>query len=312
MLTRVTVLAVAALAVFPAASRATSGSPRASSVATAAAPAAVIPPDLQALEQKMLQLQITSERFSLTETVAGSGAPSGPLGGFGGAIGHAASTFDLLTATGEASFTPQQASVQISFLGLKLNARLIGTTLYLEEPFIARLDGGRPWVEEPNQHAEQANGTELTPLGGASAAQAFGKLIELLNRARSIQGLGQMTIDGQSTAAFAATLEVGKTLSTLSGARKRSLVKLLQPLARLEVFIAEGGLPVRTRLTLAFRPHRGERGELITQSDILAVNIPVVVQAPPAAETISQAQLKRLLKHRVVVKSRRHRAKSKQ
>lgn len=284
---------------------------------------AVLPPSLQALEQKTLQLQLNSERFSASESITGSGgAPSGPFGRFGLVRAHTASTFTLLNLTGEVSVTPPEASFQVDFLGLKSNGRLIGSTLYIEEPFITHLDGGRPWVEERNQHLEQATGIEGGAPGGMSgggASATFGKLIEELNEARSIQELGPMTIDGQPTTAFGASVELSE-LDRFTGKQKGSLSKLVEPLVHLEVFLAEDGLPVRTRLTLTFRPHRGEKAELIVQSDVLAVNVPIAaVQAPPAAETISQAQLKRLLKHkersgkgRIVAVRRRRGVKSKQ
>ncbi len=263
-------------------------------------PVAALPPELQALEQKTLQLQLTSERFLLTENLTGTGTSGGPLGGL---IASTAGSFELVGVTGEESFVPQEASFQASFIGLKSNGRLIGTTLYLEEPFIAPEDGGRPWVEEPNQHLEQAIGVELGALGGSAgsaAAQQFGKLIEALNQARSIRQLAPTSIDGQLATPFGASVELRK-LATLSAAKKRALLKLFEPLVHLEVFFAGDGLPVRTRLAVVFRPHRGEpRSELIAQSEVLAVNIPVApVQAPPADKTISESRLEKLLKRKL-------------
>jgi hypothetical protein len=277
-----------------------------------------LPPSLQALEQKTLQLQLNSERFSASESITGSGGtPSGPFGGFGLVRAHATSTSTLLNLTGEVSEIPPEASFQVDFLGLKSNGRLIGTTLYIEEPFLTHMDGGRPWVEEPNQHLEQATGVEAGTLEGSSGSGAvatFGKLVDELNEARSIQELGPMAIDGQSTTAFGASIELSK-LHRFTGKQKGALGKLLEPLAHLEIFIAEDGLPVRTILTLNFRPHRGESAALIVQSDVLAVNVPIVaVQAPPADETISEARLKRLLKRkgRIVAMRRGGGVKSKQ
>ncbi len=257
----------------------------------------VTPPALQSLEQKMLSLQLTSERFSASESLVGSFAPAGPLGGLGLDVAHAATSVPLLSLTGEASFIPQEASFQSSVLGLPISGRLIGSTLYVDEPFIAKFDGHRPWVQESNQNLEEVTGVELGTLGGGAgsgAEQAFGKLIEQLNNATSIQELGPMTIDDQATTAFSASLELDKVAS-LTSKQKRVLLKDLEPVGRLEVFIAEDGLPVRTSLALTLRPKKGQHGELIEQSDVLAINVPVVVQAPPAAETITQAQLKLLL-----------------
>ena len=276
------------------------GSAQAAPAASApAAPpvAAPLPPDLLRLEQAMLALRLTSERFSASVSVSGSGAPSGPLGVFSRVLASAASSLAFITVTGEVGFAPPMASFQINFLGIKLGARLIGTTLYTEEPFIASLDGGRPWVERDNQHLEQASGVELGTLGGrpgSGATQAFGALVEELGRARSIRELGTQTVDGQATTGFDATVDLNAVQGT-TPAQRRAVARLLKPLAHLEVFIADDGLPVRVLLRLAIREkHPTHHAEVITQEDVLAVNVPVVVTPPPAQETITEAQLQRL------------------
>jgi hypothetical protein len=264
----------------------------------ATAAAVVIPPELQALEQKTLQLQLTSIRFSLSESVAGQGAPAGP---FAGLLASVPASLALLTVTGEESFVPQAATFQVNVLGFKVNGRLLGTTLYVDEPFIAREDHGRPWVVEQHQDLQQAVGVQLAALGGnagSGATQAFGKLLETINNASSIQGLGPTTVDGQLTSGFAGSVDLSKVGNVTATARK-ALLKLVEPVAHVEVFFAEDGLPVRTLIAIVFRPHAGKpRGELIVQSDIPAINVPVVVAAPPAGKTITMAALKKLLKRK--------------
>jgi hypothetical protein len=259
-------------------------------------PAVVVPPDLQALEQKMLALQVNSERFSVTLSVATSPVVKGPIGGFKHIFGRASNVAEVLVSvSGEVSLAPQAASMQVSFLGLKSNVRLIGTTLYVEEPFIKRLDGGRPWVEERNQSLHKALGEGPAPPGGVGSGRAgYARLVEAVNAARSIQEIGAATIDGQATTAFKVSIDLTR-LRTLSAHQRHVLARVLKPLATFELFIAEDGLPVRTREILHARHHKGE---LITQSDTLAINIPVIVQPPPAAQTISETRLKRLLAHR--------------
>jgi hypothetical protein len=259
-------------------------------------PAVVVPPDLQALEQKMLALQLNSERFSVTLSVATSSVVKGPIGGFKHIFGHASAVAEvLLSVSGEVSLVPQAASMQVSFLGLKSNVRLIGTTLYVEEPFIKRLDGGRPWVEERNQSLHKVLEEGPAPPGGVgSSTPGFGRLVETVNAARSIQEIGAATIDSEATTAFKVSVDLTR-LPGLTAHQRRALAKVLKPLATFELFIAEDGLPVRTREILHARHHKGE---LITQSDTLAINIPVIVQPPPAAQTISEARLKRLLAQR--------------
>ncbi|HMH47645.1 MAG TPA: hypothetical protein VK538_08010 [Solirubrobacteraceae bacterium] len=272
------------------------GTPTPTAAAPTPPPAVVVPPDLQALEQKMLALQLNSERFSVTLSVATSPVVKGPIGGFKHIFGHVSNVAEvLLSVSGEVSLAPQAASMQVSFLGLKSNVRLIGTTLYVEEPFIKRLDGGRPWVEERNQSLHGALEEGPAPPGGVgSGPPGYARLIETVKSARSIQEIGAATIDGQATTAFKVSIDLTR-LRTLSAHQRHALAKVLKPLATFELFIAEDGLPVRTREILHGRRHKGE---LITQSDTLAINIPVIVQPPPAAQTISEARLKRLLAHR--------------
>jgi hypothetical protein len=270
----------------------------------------VVPPDLQALEQKMLALQVNSERFSVTLSIAVKPVVKGPIGGFKHIFGHASYVSEtFLSASGEVSLVPQEASTRVSFLGLQSNVRLIGTTLYVEEPFIKRLDGGRPWVEKRNQTLHKALDEGPSPPGGVgSGSPGYGGLVETINAARGIREVGAATIDGQTTTAFNLSVDLTR-LGTLSTHQRHTLAKVLKPIATFELFIAEDGLPVRTRAVLHARH---DKGELITQSDILAINIPVTVQRPPAAQTISEATLKRLLarKHTHRVRARARARKS--
>lgn len=301
-----------------------------SGVAYASTPV-VVPPNLQALEQKMLALQFTSERFSVEEAVAEKPHVRGPAGGFEHLFGHssrlaraaaALKTFPLLTGVGEVSFAPVAASFSVSFLGLKFDARLLGTTLYLEQPFVSKLDGGRPWVEEQNQTLGKALGSDTSGPGGANIGEAgagYKKLTEEIASARQIEQVGPATIDGQATTQFNVSLALS-TLEQQSGSPKarkqqRTFRKLFDPLVRLELFIAEDGLPVRTRIVIGF--HRG--GQVITQEDVTAVNVPIAaVVAPPAAQTISKSDLEKLmakslkrLKHVVAVHRRSGAGKAK-
>lgn len=69
--------------------------------------------------------------------------------------------------------------------------------------------------------------------------------------------------------------------------------KLGEAPVELELFIAPSGLPVRTITVL------GSRSEGIgAEEDIRALEIPVVVRAPPARQTIGQAQLRKLERKR--------------
>jgi hypothetical protein len=261
---------------------------------TAASPAPVIPPDLQALEPKMLALQVNSERFSASLAVAGSPKIKGPIGGIEHIFGRTSSVSEaLLSVSGEWSVAPAQASVRVSFLGLAFNMRLVGTTLYTEEPFVRRIDGGRPWIEKPGQTLAQVVGAQAPGVSATTPGPVtgFAGLVKTVNTARTIQELGAATVDGTPTTAFKVAVDLTRARK-LSARQRRTFHRLLEPFATLELFLAANGLPVRERTLLRVRHGQGE---LIAQSDTLAVNIPVSVQAPPARETIGEAALNRLL-----------------
>jgi hypothetical protein len=67
-------------------------------VAPVAVAPVVVPADLQALEQKMLALKPTSERFSASISIAEKPKVKGPVGGFNHIFGHASSVLVPLLA----------------------------------------------------------------------------------------------------------------------------------------------------------------------------------------------------------------------
>jgi hypothetical protein len=277
--------------------------------------AAAVPLDLQALEQKMLALKPTSERFSASISIAEKPKVKGPIGGFNHVFGHASSVLvPLITLAGEVSLgPPPEASFTASFLGIAISARLIGSTLYTHEPDLSRLDGGRPWVEERNTSLAQALGSQSNGPGGSlgEAGTGFAALGKLIAHAQSIAELGPANVDGQSVTRFKLAVPIAALQkpahSRRARARARRERKLFAPLLRIDLFLAETGLPVRTSAVVAARHGKGE---LIEQSDITAIDVPVLVQAPPAAETIEAAELHRLLRRRARrLAAKRHRGR---
>ena len=213
--------------------------------------------------------------------------------------------------------------------------RTIGNTIYTYKPSVASYDGGRPWVRSKSKPAPKP-GSESTKfavvvdalsrtLAGdakSSSTGQFSKLIEELGETRSIQEVGPATVDGQQVTEFTASISLAtllspKQLETIaeptsslveavlspSSAPKQgeetkkhneeAAKKLSEAIVELELFIAPSGLPVRTISVL------GGRSEGIgVEEDILALEVPVVVHAPPARKTIGEAQLHRLEKKR--------------
>ncbi len=175
---------------------------------------------------------------------------------------------------------------------------------------MSRLDGGRPWVQELNTSLAQALGSASNGPGGSTGepGTGFSAVAKLIAHAQSITELGPANVDGVPVTRFKLAVPIAALQkpahSRSAHARARRERRLFAPLLRVELFLAETGLPVRTSIVIVARHGKGE---LIEQSDIPAIDVPVLVQAPPAAETIEAAQLHRLLRRRARRLARRHR-----
>lgn len=307
--------------------------------AMAQAPA-VVPPNLQSLEQKMAQIRFNTARVAIRFGLGDLGPAVS-----GAELGTGATGLDsfLTSVTVAVRRSPPESISTSRSDGLKLSAghtlggsasteRMIGKTIYTYKPSVASYDGGRPWVRSKAKPAPKPGSDNaklsavidsLSPTfaGGGTGGTSglFSKLIEELGEAQSIQEVGPATVDAQQVTEFTASISLAKLLSPmqLEGITKSngSLGELLSPIGSpkqreeakqhneeaakklsettvdLELFIAPSGLPVRTISVL------GGRSEGIgVEEDILALEIPVVVHAPPARETINEAQLSRLEK----------------
>jgi len=127
-------------------------------------------------------------------------------------------------------------------------------------------------------------------------------MIEAVNAAHSVKEVGPGMVGGQAVPVFEASVELGG-LAKGSAAQRRALEKLAEPFAKVELSLAEDGLPMRMRATLRLRGRKA--GALSVELDILAINVPTVaVQPPPPDETISEAELKHLLGSRHPAKKR--------
>jgi|GEM_PF-2981982 len=271
----VVLLALASIAALaPAAALASPGRQPARS---SSAPAAVLPPDLVALEQRMSELQLTSERFVLSEWTAGGGLPK-ELAALlpKGELAHG-----LLT------LSPPAGEVTLKLFGESLTSKLVDGIVYLDVPAIAKSDGGRPWVEiarrDFHKYFGGALGIEGSGQPGPVAVDPFAALRARVNRAQSVAELGALTVDGQSVTGFRATLApvVMKLHNAVTGRRIT-----LRTTEKIDFYLAADGVPVRTRTITTTDGVRE-----ITAVDISAVNEPLIVAAPPAAQTITLSQL---------------------
>jgi hypothetical protein len=245
---------------------------------------ASIPAAVQPLVAKVEQQTVNSERYSQTL--------------------HAGGTFTVKrhgkrrkvtrhiskVAFGEASLAPLVAKIFKTGSSGQLSAIDIGSTLYSYTPSIGRKDGGRPWV--------RLNGLSAAGLfpyhGGlskrlevsAGGAGSYAELIDLLATASgNVSLVGPAFVDGQQTTELAAAV---KPLALLKGASQKDIQELTEELT---VFITESGLPLRVTKSAHLGPIA-----VSETTDVLAVNVPVVVKAPSRKKTIGEAKFFKLLK----------------
>lgn len=254
-----------------------------------AAAATPPPPELAPLLQKTSELQISSERFSGEVTITAKKLPRKlkALGGLKSKV------------SGELSTSPEAASITETLLGRTISLRLVANTLYIHDPSIAKHDGGRPWVKESAGSSGGLFGSGTTlgggtgSSGGSTSTSKFKTEIALLKASNDVRTLGASTIDGQAVTGFAGTADPKEIEeSALPKKLRQAVAKThIKPAARFEEFLAANGLPVRSHIVLSLGAVK-----LNTTEDVLAIDFPVAAIAPPpAAETITGAELKKII-----------------
>jgi hypothetical protein len=254
----------------------------------AALPPPTQPPELQALEQHMSELTVSSQRLTAKESL-------------GGKLPRKLAALKGLSEelSGEESIAPAFANATLKLAGRSLTLLQLGNTRYTRDPSIARIDGGRPWVMESITGKAGQFGSK--PSLGGSALGGSGSLLdptpfksdaELIEQGTAVRALGPSTVDGQATVGFAGVVTARRLAeSTLS---KKAVAKLrrkhIKLKASFEAFIAANAVPVRMNIVLSIGKVR-----LIVSEDVLAIDFPVTAPAPPpAAETIGAAELEKI------------------
>jgi hypothetical protein len=273
--------------------------------------AGVTPLALQALEQKMAQIRFNAARISSRFVLGELGSTAGGAE-LGSGVGKGKSI--VTTGAGSIRFAPYASMFTTRFevsgehlpsaLASTGQVRTIGSTIYTYTPSAASFDGGRPWVRsthrpppKPGTKAAQVAAVldSLTPaLAGPDkgSAGSFATLIDYLGGAVSVREGGSVTVDGQQTTEFTASLSIVKLLAgelsrkQLAKIEREGRAKPSEAIVELEVFLAPDGLPVRT---IGASGNRAEG--LGIQEDILALEVPFAIHAPPAREAIGQARL---------------------
>lgn len=298
--------------------------PRALSAAAPIPPTPpVVPPALQALERQMAQIRFNSLRFStrvdlgVQDSMHANGIS---ISVSAARARDAASTHHIVTSTtGVLSLSPALLSSTSTTAGAVFDEvvggataqeRRIGASTYLYSPAVTRHDGGRPWISSTRTPSDEKLAAKLAPLTSvfdpvlagaesptASSAGPLALLLEVLGEALSIQETGPAAIDGQQTLAFTATLSSTRLLDRVFSAKeRRELGQGKQPPNvdfTLELWLAPSGLPVRTATT---NDARGE--EFSAQEDVLGLEVPVHVHAPPDDRTIDEARWLKLNERR--------------
>jgi hypothetical protein len=289
MMRRVFTLTAAALAVYLSASQASARNALAPVMQTP--PVQVLPPDLVVLEQKMAHLQVTSERF----TVLSRGTVKITDKVNGRPVGRTRYVSLNGGERGEISLSPNEAEITVSNHAGVSNAIFIGSTGYRYWPKLARFDGGRPWVRSnahrPSTYPYEGSGEEVD----AGGTGPYAHLINLLATAvGAVVEAGSVTVDGQKAYEFESSVN---PLRLVRGLTQEDVERLeANPLAdRLTVYITESGLPVR----VVENEHNNPGTSMISSStttDILAVGVPVRVNAPAVNRTIGQALFNKIVK----------------
>jgi hypothetical protein len=246
------------------------------------------------LEQKMRELQVNSERFSVITqgSVTVTNEANGKLVGPSRHVSLDRST------QGEASLQPEEGEI-LSGNPSRPRGISIGSSTYIYEPDIAKYDGHRPWIRLDVSHGVTAGEAPIFPYHGESGevkAAGTGSYAGLINLLGTVVGpvtvSGPVTVQGQTATEFTAMVEP-LVLNGEIPPKELVLLRKHVPPTKLEVFITESGLPVRVVGSLA-------TSDLVSEqtTEILAVNIPVDIKRPPVRKTIGQAQLDRLERSR--------------
>lgn len=254
---------------------------RAGADAEQSSPLATLPPGLLALEQKMEALDMSSVKVSFHEsrTFREALSPGGrTLPGSSGVI--------------EAGFKRHVGRARLVRAGHRFRIRLVRGATYLCARWLAREDGGRPWVElaQPKHPLASLNlGPKLL-----DGDPSFALLRKTLASATSVTEAGMATVEGKQA------LQLTATFKAVGQMHDSGVPRDIAETRTLQLFITPNGMPVET-VGVVRNPLEVVR----TVSDLQAVDLPVFVKAPPKSLTIGERALKRIERRRARRRARR-------
>ena len=223
---------------------------------------AAIPPDLQALLARSARLHIADE-VSETSSVLNDG------------IG-----FSDTRSTSQVRLSPLELATTSGSGAQAAHLRLVGGTVYMAIPGLARVAHGRHWLRATLRQLGLSRGGLVgqgsSPGQSSAALSQTAGLTKLLREASAIEEVGPSVVDREPVTEFLVTLDFSRLVgglgpSSTSGGGPGST-------ADVQLYLAADGLLKRETIDIS---------ELISiTADVLSVNVPVVVHRPWSRDVV--------------------------
>ncbi len=240
------------------------GVPAASAARRAPAPApAAIPADLQALLARSARLHIADE-VSETASVLNDG------------VG-----FSDTSSTMQVRLSPLELETTSGSGPQAAHLRLVGDTVYLAIPGLARVAHGRHWLRatlhQLGLSRAQLVGQSSAPGQSSTALSQTAGITKLLHEASTIEELGPSVVDREPVTEFLVTVDFSRLLGSLGPSSTSGGGPFSS--ADVQLYLAADGLLKRETIDIS---------ELISiTADVLSDNVPVVVHRPWSHDVVA-------------------------
>jgi hypothetical protein len=226
-------------------------------------------------------------------SVSVSGTPS--LGGLGSSASGASGTAVNVSVTGHGLYSFAQKTGEMNLTipssasggsTATVQIRIIGSDLYLNEPQLSALDGGKPWVHVDLSQFEQQeseNDGGIGALSDGDPSQILGLLQQL---GTSVTEVGTADIDGVPTTEYQGQIDLTKTStgSTIISSQMAQSLGLTNIPVDVWVDSAGRARQVSTSFTVLGL-------DVKAQVNLGSFGTPVSVSAPPADQTADGSSL---------------------
>jgi hypothetical protein len=181
--------------------------------------------------------------------------------------------------------TPLRADLMVQVAGQSVEERIIGTTIYIKIPALAK-KLGKPWASVNMAAIGKAAGLNLAQLLQQVQQANPGQNLDMLSKSAHITLVGPATIDGASTTHYAGTVDLAAALSRFSPQLQVQIKTLTAKLGiksvHIDLWLTPSHLPKRITQT-----YTSTLGPESIQVDYTSFNQPITVQAPPANQTVN-------------------------